>query len=182
MRPLCIIFFALFFSMGTASAQQAVTLDLRAPVIDLRAPIIDLREGAAAIAGPGVTVNETKDEIRLNLAADVLFDFDKATIRANARPALEKVASVLKQHAGSEVRFEGHTDSKGTDTYNQKLSLRRAKAVENWFNSAGALDGSSVSVEGFAASQPVAENSMPDGADNPEGRQRNRRVEIVVRK
>jgi outer membrane protein OmpA-like peptidoglycan-associated protein len=173
---------ALYFCICAASAEPGRILDLRAPVLDLRAPVIELNDGAATISAPGVTVNETEQEIRLQLAADILFDFDKAVIRTSARPALEKVAVILRQHVGSEVRFEGHTDSKGADAYNQKLSLRRAKAVESWFAGANALDGDTVSIEGFAARRPVADNIKPDGSDNPEGRQSNRRVEIIVRK
>jgi outer membrane protein OmpA-like peptidoglycan-associated protein len=65
-------------------------------------------------------------------SADVLFDFDKADLRSEARPALTKVADVLRAHAKAVTLIQGHTDGKGTDQYNQPLSERRAEAVRRW--------------------------------------------------
>jgi outer membrane protein OmpA-like peptidoglycan-associated protein len=79
------------------------------------------------------------------------------------------------------VRIEGYTDGKGSDSYNQKLSLRRAESVKKWLETHG-LAGIRFSAAGFGAKNPVAPNTKPDGSDDPEGRQKNRRVEIVIRK
>jgi outer membrane protein OmpA-like peptidoglycan-associated protein len=73
-------------------------------------------------------VKETASDVRIELAADVLFDFDKATLRPEAEATLAKAAALIEERAGGSVRIEGHTDSKGDDAYNQKLSERRAES------------------------------------------------------
>ena len=80
------------------------------------------------------------------------------------------------------VTIEGHTDAKGLEPYNQKLSERRATAVRQWLMVTGGLGGMHFLTSGYGAKRSVAPNLKPDGSDNPEGRQKNRRVEIVVRK
>ena len=77
-------------------------------------------------------VKETDTELRIELAADVLFDFDKADILPKAETVLGQVADLLRQKAKCGVRIEGHTDGKGSPAYNQKLSVRRADAVKTW--------------------------------------------------
>jgi len=119
-------------------------------------------------------------ETRIALSADVLFDFDKAELRAEARPALEKLVTVLKSYPSAKTRatIEGHTDSKGDEKYNQKLSERRAESVRRWLVENGAA--MAMSTKGLGKTKPIAPNTKPDGRDDPEGRQKNRRVEIVV--
>lgn len=126
----------------------------------------------------GAKVTET--EIRIDLAADVLFDFDKADLRPDALPALQKVGEVLKSYPNAPVLIEGHTDSVGNDQYNQQLSERRAASVQRALAARGATNP--MATRGWGETKPVAPNTKPDGSDNPEGRQKNRRVEIVVRK
>jgi outer membrane protein OmpA-like peptidoglycan-associated protein len=126
-------------------------------------------------------VKETATEVRVDLAADVLFDFDKADLLPKAEQTLQQAADFVKErNKGAVVRIEGHTDAKGSDAYNQKLSLRRAESVKRWLIAHG-LDVR-FSTAGFGAKQPVAPNQKPDGSDDPEGRQKNRRVAIVIRK
>ena len=79
------------------------------------------------------------------------------------------------------VQIEGHTDAKGDDGYNQRLSERRAESVRLWFIR-NALHNVQFSSRGFGETRPVAPNTKEGGADDPEGRQKNRRVEIVIRK
>jgi len=119
-------------------------------------------------------------EIHIELPADVLFDFDKADIRPDAAAALAKAAVIVRAHPSGHVRVEGHTDSKGTHAYNLALSQRRAQAVVTWLREREGLRGAAFQAHGFAETRPVAPNAGPGGADNPAGRQRNRRVEIVV--
>jgi outer membrane protein OmpA-like peptidoglycan-associated protein len=126
-------------------------------------------------------VKETATEVRIELAADVLFDFDKATLQPKAEDTLKKAAEFIRQRAAGVVRIEGHTDAKGDDAYNQRLSERRAESVQKWFARNG-LARVRFSSKGFGKTQPVAPNTKPDGADDPEGRQKNRRVEIVIGK
>jgi outer membrane protein OmpA-like peptidoglycan-associated protein len=135
---------------------------------------------AAALTDLGATTTDT--EIRIAMSADVLFDFDKADVKKEATPSLEKVVTVLKSYPRSEVTIEGHTDAKGLEPYNQKLSERRATSVRQWLVVKGGLGSMHFLTSGYGAKKPVAPNLRPDGSDNPEGRQKNRRVEIVVRK
>ncbi|HEY7497759.1 MAG TPA: OmpA family protein [Vicinamibacterales bacterium] len=125
---------------------------------------------------------ETSTEIKIDLAADVLFDFDKAEIKKQAEPALRNLATVLKANPGAKVAIEGHTDGKGADAYNQTLSEQRAASVKQWLVANAQADGGTITTRGWGKTKPVAHNAKPDGSDDPDGRAKNRRVEIVVRK
>jgi outer membrane protein OmpA-like peptidoglycan-associated protein len=103
----------------------------------------------------------------------VNFDFDKAEIRPDAQPVLDEAIRILKRAKTVRVIAEGHTDSVGSDQYNEKLSLRRAEAVRDYLV-AGGIDPARVEVKGFGESQPVASNETDDG------RAQNRRVELRV--
>jgi outer membrane protein OmpA-like peptidoglycan-associated protein len=171
----------LVIATATADAQG----DLKVRVLDLVFPTRDLRFSVVNIGGKtqALQVKETATEIRIELAADVLFDFDKATIKPEAAAALHNTAEIIKtKGTGRSVRIDGHTDSKGSDAYNQKLSERRANAVEQWLVQKEGLGSLKMATQGFGAKKPVAPNTNPDGSDNPEGRQKNRRVEIVLSK
>lgn len=124
-----------------------------------------------------LNARRTDGTIVVDLPADVLFDFDKATIRPDAEPALTRAAELLKSYPQAETTIGGHTDSKGDDAYNDALSLRRAKAVADRLQG---LAGRALAAEGFGEKRPVAPNARPDGADDPDGRQKNRRVEIRI--
>ena len=124
----------------------------------------------------------TATEIKIDLAADVLFDFDKAEIKKQAEPALQNLATVLKANPGAKVAIEGHTDGRGADDYNQKLSEARAASVKQWLVTNAQVEGANIATRGWGKTKPVAHNTRPDGSDDPEGRAKNRRVEIVVRK
>jgi outer membrane protein OmpA-like peptidoglycan-associated protein len=125
-----------------------------------------------------VEVIESRCEHRLRIGSDVLFDFDRFVIRSEASAALQSVAEIIVGK-NKPVTIEGHTDGKGTDSYNQTLSERRAMTVENElrYRMVGLPP---MAVRGFGKTRPVAANQLPDGADNPEGRQKNRRVELVI--
>jgi outer membrane protein OmpA-like peptidoglycan-associated protein len=122
----------------------------------------------------------TDREIRIELSADVLFDFDKYDLRPEASVSLGKVAEVLRASPDAPVSIEGHTDGKGTDAYNQPLSERRAQAVKAWLVEHGGAPGAKITTKGWGKTRPVAPNTRPDGSDDPEGRKKNRRVEITV--
>jgi outer membrane protein OmpA-like peptidoglycan-associated protein len=119
---------------------------------------------------------------KVTFAADVLFDFDKADIRPDAAKVLAEAADVVRSHGTRRVVIEGHTDARGTAQYNQRLSERRAQAVKRWFQERGGLKTAALETRGLGAKKPVAPNAKPDGSDDPEGRQKNRRVEIVIAK
>jgi outer membrane protein OmpA-like peptidoglycan-associated protein len=172
-----------------AVAQQAETagrqLDLIFPVQDLRFVVGDLGGKAANVAGTtlNLEVKETATEIRIELAADVLFDFDKDTIKPEAASALHNVAEIIQDRGkGRTVRIDGHTDGKGSAAYNQNLSERRADSVKQWLAQKEGVAQVRMTTRGFGATRPVVPNINKDGSDNPEGRQKNRRVEIVLTK
>lgn len=123
---------------------------------------------------------ETGFNIEINLSSDVLFDFDKAELKPEADADLQKAADIIRQKGQGVILITGHTDSKGSDAYNQRLSLARAQAVKNWFEAKGLQQN--YQLEGLGATRPIAPNTHPDGSDNPEGRAQNRRVEIIVNK
>lgn len=120
-------------------------------------------------------VLETRDTARglIVSLSDVLFDTAQHTLKPGAREKLAKVSGILLSHPGLSLKVEGHADSVGTDEYNQALSDRRAGSVRDFLVSQG-ISAFSITARGFGESQPVATN------DTPEGRQQNRRVELVV--
>jgi len=133
--------------------------------------------------GQALTVRDSATELRILLAADVLFDFDKAILRPDAVATLRQAAAKIRTaRPRGAIRIEGYTDSKGADALNLRLSHKRAEAVETWFIQNAGMSVSAFVPKGFGAARPVAPNRKPDGQDNPAGRQLNRRVEIVVTK
>ena len=124
----------------------------------------------------------TGAEIRIDLSADVLFDFDQSAIKKEAEPSLQKLATVIQANPGATVAIDGHTDGRGADDYNQKLSEARAASVKQWLVANAKVNASAISTRGLGRTRPIAPNAKPDGTDDPQGRARNRRVEIVVRK
>jgi outer membrane protein OmpA-like peptidoglycan-associated protein len=118
---------------------------------------------------------ETRDSARgliVNMS-DVLFDTAKYTLKPGAREKLAKISGIVLAHPGLMLSVEGHTDSVGTDEYNQKLSEQRANSVRDYLVAQG-VSSSAITAQGFGETQPVTTN------DNAAGRQRNRRVELVV--
>lgn len=125
---------------------------------------------------------ETATEVLIDLPGDVLFDFDAWEVRPDAEEALRKIAAVIAAYKSAKVKIIGHTDDKGAEEYNQQLSERRAHSVRQWLNTNANIPSEAMEAAGYGESAPVAPNINPDGSDNPEGRQRNRRVEIIIKK
>lgn len=115
---------------------------------------------------------ETARGLIMNMS-DVLFDFGKYTLKPEAREKLAKVSGIIMAHPGLNLQVEGFTDNVGSDEYNQKLSEQRAGAVRDYLVAQG-ISGDVVSSKGFGKNNPVASN------DTAQGRQMNRRVQIVV--
>jgi outer membrane protein OmpA-like peptidoglycan-associated protein len=166
------------------SLEKKPPLDLIFKSLDLKFQTKDLKGATQEVAGKTqeLEVKETETEIRIELSGDILFDFDKWNIRHEAEPTLEKVAGVIKEYPNSSVLVEGYTDSKGSDSYNLRLSQRRADSVKDWLVKSGGINRQKMSTKGWGEEKPVAPNENPDGSDNPDGRQKNRRVEITVKK
>lgn len=132
--------------------------------------------------GALTSVQESPKDLRLTLAADILFDFDKATIRPDAKEALDRVAEIIRTKNQGIVSIEGFTDSKGAAAYNLRLSNARAESVEEWLIENEDLHAAGFTTRGFGATRFVAPNTKPDGKDDPAGRQKNRRVELIIPK
>ena len=110
----------------------------------------------------------------------VNFDFDKSVLRPDAVEILNEAVEILKRYPELKVEVAGHTDSIGTDEYNQKLSERRAQAVYDFLTTNGIDSSRLVGPVGYGESRPIAPNTNEDGSDNPEGRAKNRRTELNV--
>jgi outer membrane protein OmpA-like peptidoglycan-associated protein len=121
-------------------------------------------------------LEESAQSVTIRLEGDVLFDTGKAQLRPEAQAALEKVAVVLAQFPGASVEINGHTDSQGGEEMNLDLSEKRSVAVSEFLKKRAELAGLNFTTNGFGEGKPIASN------DTPEGRQQNRRVEIVVEK
>jgi outer membrane protein OmpA-like peptidoglycan-associated protein len=171
----------LMIGVGVAEAQQkpgdSAQTEGKGKVLDLVFRVEDMGGKVQSLE-----IKESATEVRIDLAADVLFDFDKADILPKAQSTLKQAADVVREKAKGTVRLEGHTDAIGSDAHNQKLSEQRADAVKSWFIEKEGLRNMSFATKGYGASRPVAPNKKPDGSDDPEGRQKNRRVEIVISK
>jgi len=135
-------------------------------------------ERTQALLGELQARQDAQQAIVIDLPADVLFDFDKADLRPDAQPSLARAAELLQSYPAAPVQVRGHTDAKGTDAYNDALSMRRAEAVAAVL--ARTAGPGRITARGLGKRQPVAPDTRPDGSDDPEGRQRNRRVEIVI--
>lgn len=148
---------------GLALSSGGAALGVQGKVQDLAGALRDL--GA----------NETDLEVRIELPADVLFDVDKSDIRADAARALKQLATVIRSYSGP-VRLIGHTDSDGSDAHNLALSQRRAESVRAWLVEREGIPAARLATSGEGESRPAAAN------DTAANKQRNRRVEVIVRK
>lgn len=133
-------------------------------------------------SGSGISAKESAQSIVIDMSADILFDFDHAELRTTAETSLQKIAQFIAVKAKQGVLIEGHTDAKGSAEYNKKLSLARAESVHRWLVQHGGLSSVVFTTVGLGASKPVAPNTTSDGRDDPVGRQKNRRVEITIKK
>jgi len=188
MSILVILGVILSLNLTNSYAQQ---MDLEKNTRDLVFESVDLEfrsediEGSVKEIGGEVTdleMTETDTEVKIELSGDILFGFDKWDIRPQAEQTLKNVAQVINQYQNTAVLVEGYTDSKGSDSYNQELSQKRADSVKDWHVENGEVDEARISTKGLGESKPIAPNEKDDGSDDPEGRQKNRRVEITVKK
>lgn len=112
--------------------------------------------------------------LRISLKSSVLFDFDKSTLKPEAKKELHDAALKIKEYSNARIVIEGHTDNFGTEEYNRELSMKRAAAVKDYFISQEGMERFEIGSYGFGESRPIASN------DTGEGRAENRRVEIII--
>lgn len=127
------------------------------------------------MAGTGVTVeqNPTTGDIDLVMPGNITFAFDDATLSSSFKPTLDKLASTMNQYNKTTVNIAGHTDSRGSASYNMGLSRDRAYSVANYLTARG-VSANRINVVAYGESRPVADNSTDYG------RQQNRRVELTI--
>ncbi|MCL7745221.1 OmpA family protein [Guyparkeria hydrothermalis] len=123
--------------------------------------------------GTGVDVQRQGDTIRLQAPESITFQTDSAEIQPQFRRTLNDIAASIQQYPNTVVRVEGHTDSTGSASYNQDLSVNRAQSVASYLAQSG-VSSSRVQAIGYGESRPIATNSTP------QGRAQNRRVEILI--
>ena len=124
-------------------------------------------------AVPRAAVIDGRPVFIVTLPETVLFDVGQAVLRPAAEPSLQDVVELVGDHPGARTEVQGHTDSVGSADFNQSLSERRAAAVSDWLAGHGVAPGT-LTKAGYGPTRPVADNATP------EGRQANRRVEIIV--
>ncbi|HEX7046512.1 MAG TPA: OmpA family protein [Gammaproteobacteria bacterium] len=125
------------------------------------------------LEGTGVSVTRSGDEIILNMPGNITFQTDSAALKTDFFDVLNAVASVLDEYEKTVVVIEGHTDSTGSEAYNQQLSEQRAAAVGSYLDSQG-VGAERMVIVGYGEARPVASNATP------EGRAQNRRVELTL--
>jgi outer membrane protein OmpA-like peptidoglycan-associated protein len=135
---------------------------------------IQVPRGIQAISTHKAACNES-----LIVGADALFAFDKATLSPDAAKTLDALVPLIRKAGKHPMTIDGYTDAIGSDPYNLTLSEARARTVRDWLAQRGDIPASTP-IHGFGKASPVAPNANPDGSDNPKGRQRNRRVAVVI--
>jgi outer membrane protein OmpA-like peptidoglycan-associated protein len=153
-------------------AAEAETEKARQAAAKAESEKADLRAQLRAQLNSILQTNDSARGLIVNMS-DVLFDTGSYTLKPGAREILAKISGILLAHPGLTMQIEGHTDSVGSDEFNQRLSEQRAESVRDFLGEQG-VSPSSITAQGFGKTEPVATN------DTPEGRQHNRRVEIVV--
>ncbi|MFH1319369.1 MAG: OmpA family protein, partial [Bacteroidota bacterium] len=143
------------------------------PVV-VEEPVVEeevIKEEPVVVEEPVVEKVEKKE------FENLLFDFDKSTLRSKSNKELEQIYKYLRENKSVEMEIGGHADWIGTDKYNMVLSERRSRAAANYIVNKG-IPENQLNLYAFGESQPVAPNSKADGTDDPKGRQLNRRVEF----
>lgn len=159
--------------------REAVAAQQQQVIEQQRQELARNRELLAELQRQNLEARETERGVVVNLP-DVLFDFGKADLTSSARTKVRGIAEVLNAQARDRrVAVEGHTDSIGSEAFNQRLSARRAQTVASALASAG-VERERLATRGLGKRYPLAPNTNADGTDNPSGRAKNRRVEVII--
>ncbi len=122
---------------------------------------------------PDAKVERVGEGIVVEFSSAVLFGFDKSNLSADAKNSLNKLVTVVNTYPDTDIEVQGHTDSKGTEAYNSKLSVSRAATVSNYLRNSG-ISTNRISIKGFGESAPKYSNNSSDGQSQ------NRRVEFLI--
>ena len=156
-----------------ATAGNADALVEQGRAIGLNPRIIDIAERKRLCSARCIPYEE------LEKLQNIFFDFDKSDLRAESRRRLDLLSLILAENPGYNVEFRAHTDAKGSLDYNESLADRRAASAQSYLIAQG-VSSIRVRTTRFGERAPIAKNELAGGVDTPEGRQLNRRVEVVV--
>ena len=165
---------------GTTSAPGAAATDTPPatggrPGSAMSGTVSDLK---GDVSGLNIRVTDTATIV--DLPADALFEFDKADLTSGAEAELGKAAELIRKAPPGAIEVIGHSDAKGDDAYNLRLSERRARTVADWFADQVGVRQRTFRVSGKGETEPIAPNQTADGKDDAAGRARNRRVEVIL--
>ena len=184
-----LFFFLASFAAAGESALAQSTFDVQTPFGNWQVPgeiqvptgpwqepgDIQIPKGIQAVK----SVEESACLRRITVVGDALFDFDKSDLRSDAEVTLVAAGPEIAKAGTGRLKITGHTDSKGSEAYNDQLSEARARTVRDWLSTKDFIPADTAFV-GRGERQPVATNENADGSDNPVGRQQNRRVEVEI--
>lgn len=137
-------------------------------------------EARAAEILSDLQTSQSAEGTVITLPEAVLFEFAQSRLKPEAPAQLDRIAEVLRNYDTAPVTIRGYTDSRGSEEANQDLARRRAESVKSYLTGGPAIDPGRMTAAGLGEQDPAAPNENPDGSDNPEGREQNRRVEIVL--
>lgn len=157
---------------GGATNDDNATKDGGWNDVDFNAPTADYPE----ITDPNISVRSSNNYSIYGMGENILFDEGKSTIRRDAERNLKQIsASLAQRYSGADIRVYGFTDAVGSAGHNKQLAEQRAQAVKDWLSRNANISSEKISLQPVGEAQPVASNA------SAEGRQQNRRVEIVAR-
>jgi outer membrane protein OmpA-like peptidoglycan-associated protein/tetratricopeptide (TPR) repeat protein len=142
-------------------------------------PLESLKELVTTITLDTLMVLDRKERNKIFVLENIYFGYDSADIRKDAAIELNKLVTLLNDNTDLKIEMGSHTDSVASEAYNIQLSQRRAESTVRYLIQKG-IDPSRLVAKGYGESKPIARNTNPDGSDNPEGRQRNRRTEFKI--
>jgi outer membrane protein OmpA-like peptidoglycan-associated protein len=142
-------------------------------------PLTSLKELETNITYDTIVVLDKLEKNKIFVLNNIYFDLDKSDIRADAVPEMDKLVQLLKDNPEIKIEMGSHTDSISSNSYNIGLSQRRAESTVSYLIKNGIAPERLVA-KGYGEEKPVARNTNPDGTDNPDGRQRNRRTEFKI--
>jgi outer membrane protein OmpA-like peptidoglycan-associated protein len=142
-------------------------------------PLESLKELVTTITLDTIMVLDRKERNKIFVLENIYFGYDSADIRKEAALELDKLVTLLNDNTDLKIEMGSHTDSVASESYNNQLSQRRAESTVNYLIRNG-IDPNRLVAKGYGESKPIARNTNPDGTDNPEGRQRNRRTEFKI--
>ncbi len=142
-------------------------------------PLESLKELVTTITLDTILVLDRKERNKIFVLENIYFDYNESYIRADAAKELDKLVTLLNDNSDLKIEMGSHTDSVASDAYNIELSQRRAESTVTYLIKKG-IDPARLVAKGYGESKPIARNTNPDGSDNPDGRQRNRRTEFKI--